>query len=259
VNEDGDIVPLRYRPAQLKIARAADAQRRRGQPVRLVVLKSRKTGVSTMCQGWHIQDGTLRDNYRGLTVAQDKDTAGELWEIGYNMWSQIPYDEIKPKLMNRRRSQGGQMLHFGQPSQQARESGDLGRNSTLKIDSAANVQAGRGKTIFGLHLSEAAFWEHAMGTNNAQVARGKAAKKALSVINAVPDRPGTWIVVESTANGANFFKGRWDRAEEGQGGFAGCSSAGRTTRTARAASRTRMPGTGSSVTCGCRRRRGARR
>src|SRR4051794_11367359 len=89
VNEDGDLVPLKYRPAQMKVARVAEAQRRAGLPVRIIVLKSRKTGVSTMVQGWLVQDTTLQSNRRGLVVAQDTDTAGELHDIGFTMWTQL--------------------------------------------------------------------------------------------------------------------------------------------------------------------------
>jgi hypothetical protein len=43
--------------------------------------------------------------------------------------------------------------------------------------------------------------------------------KALSLLNAVADEPDTYIIIESTANGANFFKARWDRAVRGEGDF----------------------------------------
>lgn len=223
IDEDGQSVRLKYRPAQVKVAKAEAMQRAKGLPVRIIVLKSRKTGVSTEVQGWGVQDTTLNANGRALVVAQDSDTAGELWDIGYHMYVNLPVeygDQVKPGLIQRSRGQKP-FLHFGEPSQRARERGELGINSTMKIDTAATVSAGRGKTIRFLHLSEVAFWEEIIGqVSRSGVAASRGLKKALSVVNAVPDRPGTVIVWESTAQGHNMFKGRWDRAMRGLGGYA---------------------------------------
>lgn len=199
VDEDGELVLLRFRPAQWKVWRAVAAQRAAGLPVRIIVLKSRKTGVSTEVQGMLVQAGQLLPRARALVVAQNNDTAGELFDIGDTMYQHLPDDvpELRRDLMHRRNSAGGQkFMQWGTPREW----------SQLKIDTAKEVEAGRGKTISHLHCSEVAFWQDP--------------RKALSLLNAVPDRPGTLIVLESTANGHNFFKARWDRAVRGLGGYA---------------------------------------
>lgn len=197
VDPDSELVPFVYRTGQLKLDRALEAQRRAGKPMRGILLKSRRFGGSTSVQAKLHQRTTTRANRRGLTVAQDNDTAGELFDIGKVFNDELPADlpiELRPRRTRTRNSIGGQaMLQFG----------DI--NSQLKIDTAKEVNAGRGKTITDLHCSEVAFWPDP--------------RKALSLLNAVMDRPETLVVLESTANGHNFFKQRWHRAEQGLGGY----------------------------------------
>ena len=217
VNERGELVPLVYRKAQSKLDRALEAQRAAGRPMRAIVLKSRKVGISTSVQAKIFHETTLEANCKSLVVAQDMDTAGELFDISDNFYAHLPDDpELKPPLTSRRNSPGGsKQLEWGERSRLKRDRGDVGLNSSLKIDTAKEVEAGRGKTIRKLHASEVAFWDSTVGAR-----RGSGQRKFLSLLNAVPDVPGSLIVIESTANGHNFFKARWDRAEAGQGGYA---------------------------------------
>jgi hypothetical protein len=207
VDEDGEIVPLRPRLAQRRLYAALAQQRAAGLPQRAIVLKSRKVGISTATSGLILQELLWHKNRRGVIVAQDHETAGELFDIADTMYAELPADpEIKPPLASRTTSRGGaKTLKWGERSRLEQERGNKGHNSTLKIDTASEVQAGRGKTIAYLHCSEVAFWPDK--------------KKMTSLLNAVPERPGTVVILESTANGHNFFKKRWDRAERGQGGF----------------------------------------
>ena len=210
VNERGELVDFKFRKAQLKLWRALKAQRDAGRPMRAIVLKSRKVGISTAVQAMIFQGTTLEPNCKSVVVAQDTDTAGELFEISDTFYSHLPADapvEFKPGLVGRSVSEGGmKKLAFGERSRALRAQGAMGINSSLKIDTAKTVNAGRGKTIRKLHCSEVAYWD--------------SQKKALSLLNAVPDQPGTLIVLESTANGHNWLKARWDRAERGEGGYA---------------------------------------
>ncbi len=215
VNEHGELVPLAYRKAQLKLDAALERQRLAGRPMRAIVLKSRKVGISTSVQAKLFQAVTTEPNCKAVVVAQDTDTAGDLFEISDTFYSHLPQDEsFKPRLDSRRNSPGGMKQLAWRNSRSQADRGDVGLNTSLKIDTAKEVDAGRGKTIRRLHCSEVAFWDTYMGG-----ATGKGQKKFLAMLNAVPDTPGSLIVIESTANGHNFFKARWDRAERGEGGY----------------------------------------
>lgn len=208
VNKAGEDVPLVPRPGQLKIEAALQAQQQAGLPMRIIILKSRQVGSSTWGIGRLVQRCTLKRNRRALVVAQDNDTAGSLFDIGDQMYAHLPDDapELKPELYQRQSSDGGRkLLHWGTKAKEARLRGDLGMNSWLRVDTAKEVSAGRGKTITDLLGSEVGHWPDP--------------RKALSLMNAVPDLADTLVILESTANGRNFFKVRWDRAMRGEGDF----------------------------------------
>lgn len=211
VGYDGENQPLLYRPAQRKVMAVLQRQAQLGKPIRLRILKSRRTGISTAVQGDILQTATLVPNTRALTVAQDSDTAAELFGIAEFMYVNLPADvdpRLKPETSSwlAPSSSGKAQITFRPASRVARAQGDLGINSTMKIDTAKEVVAGRGKTITRLHASEAAFWPDP--------------GKVISLFNAVYDGPNTAIFEETTANGLNAFKGRWDRTVKGFSSFA---------------------------------------
>jgi len=206
VNEENEIVPFDPRPGQRKVYAAMEAQRRAGLPQRVITVKSRRVGVSTAGTGIVVQDSTQAANQRALIVAHDNETAGELWDTADLMYAGLPAD-IKPPLVSRTTSRGGAKgLHFGEPSRVEQAKGNRGLDSRISIDTAKEVAAGRGKRITILLATEVAHWQDE--------------RKTASLLNAVFDRPDTVIILESTANGHNFFKRRWDAAMRGQGGFA---------------------------------------
>lgn len=206
VNKRAQLVPLVANDAQLRFDAAIESQRAAGLPMRVIVLKSRKLGFSTWTEAKIFQRVTQRKYRRALVVAQDKDTASELFGMEERMYANLPRDPnlafLRPPIESLRR---GAELHFGEPSRVAREAGLVGLDSRLQIDTANEVQAGRGYTYTDLHLSEVAFWPDVA--------------KMTSLVNAVPDEPETLIVIESTANGSNHFKTRWDDAEAGRSSY----------------------------------------
>ena len=188
---------------QLRLDRALERQREAGLPMRVINLKSRKLGSSTWVQGKLIQRATQHENQACLVVAHDGKTAGELFGIGRMMYVKLP-KEIKPPLAGFSDSaRSTKYMKFGNRSRQALEElGDLGLNSEYTVDTAQEVEAGRGFTYSVVHLSEVAFWPDEA--------------KLTAILNAIPFEPETMVVMESTANGDNFFKRRWDEAVAGE-------------------------------------------
>lgn len=205
VSENQKYVPFELRPAQARLWGILDRQRAEGHPMRAIILKARKMGFSTMAQGLMVQRATQIPNHNCLTVAQDNSTAQELFRIGETMYGMLPNDPelawCKPTIVWTRR---GRELHFGEASRQARSRGSVGLNSTMKVDTANEVSAGRGFTNHTLHLSEVAFWADIK-------------TKMTSLVNTVPaSDPNTLILIESTANGFNEFHRLWSLAEKGE-------------------------------------------
>lgn len=206
-NEDGHLVALNPKRGQLKIEAAIQAQQQANKPVRIVVLKARRLGSSTWALATLMRYLTQTENRRGLVVAQDRGTGAELFDIARRMYSHLPDEhDLKPPLYQDRDSQDQKFLWFGERSKFERNRGNLGLNSMLSVDTAKELDAGRGKTISALLATEVAHWPDP--------------RKALALLNAVFDRPNTIVILESTANGFDpFFKARWDRATKGEGGY----------------------------------------
>jgi hypothetical protein len=209
VDPGGRLVDFVWKGEQRKLFDAIERQRLAGEPQRAIILKARKLGFSTSAQAIVVQRATQRQYHRALVVGQDGDTAGELFDIGKRMYDHLPEEDasglpwLKPPITNQRRQR---LLAFGEPSRQARNRGDVGLDSQILVDTAQEVEAGRGFTYHTLHLSEVAFWPDI--------------KKLIALLNAVPDEPNTLVLKESTANGFNHFKDDWDAAEAGESAYA---------------------------------------
>lgn len=202
VDAQGREIPFNLKPPQIRLARKLEAQRAAGEPMRAGVLKARKVGFSTMTQGMMVQRATLSRNHHARIVAQDTETAGEIYDMGWGMFSRLPAD-IKPSLAYATNSERSKYMQFGESSREARRAGQGGLNSKITIDTEKSPSGGRGMTVRSLHLSEVAFWER----------QGK----MLALLNAVPDDPDTLVIVESTANGLNAFHTFWQACEAGNG------------------------------------------
>jgi hypothetical protein len=206
LNTAGQLVPLTPKPAQLRVWEAAQRQIDAGKPVRLIVPKARKEGVSTFAVSRLVQQTTMTPNQTCITVAQDGTTAGELLQMATMIHANLPDSKewpIKPPIANKSRRKE---LAFGNPSRVAQATGDFGINSRLIADTAGEFEAGRGFTFHGVHCSEAALWPNLQ-------------RKLTSLLNAVPDEPNTFVILESTANGFNHWRNLCMQAREGENDF----------------------------------------
>ncbi len=205
VDQNEQLVRLRLKPAQRRLLAIKARQEAEGKPVRIIVDKARKEGISTAVQGLMIKRLTQRRNHKALVIAHDSKTSGEIFAMGETMYSQLPTEniaglEIKPSVVASRK---GQEIRLGEPSRARRLGGEMGLNSSYLVDTANEYQGGRGFTYHSLHMSELAWYQ-------------APEKKLRALLNAVPDTPGTMIVVESTPNGYNLFRRMWVAAVSGR-------------------------------------------
>lgn len=208
VDQDAMTVPLVLKQAQWRLIKAKWMQERLGRPVRIIVLKARKEGVSTIVQGLLLKRVTQLMNHKAQVIAHDKETAEGIFDMAETMYANLPNETIdglvlKPATV---RASAGQELAFGQPIRAQRLAGDRGLNSFYNVDTAGNYESGRGLTPFTIHCSEFAFWENAE-------------RKSKALFNSLPDTAATMMIIESTANGYNLFRKLWIAAETGQSAF----------------------------------------
>ena len=202
----GAVVPFHLNGAQKKLYAVAKKQQDAGKPVRLIILKARQLGFSTLTEGLIFHACATRKNVNALIVAHREDATNNLFRM-----SKLFYDELPAPIKPMLRASNAQELVFENPSKlRSEREARPGLRSRIRCATAGGRGIGRSDTLQCVHLSEYAFWPDG--------ADGKAATLA-GILQAVPSLPGTMVVIESTANGFEDFKERWDAAVAGENDF----------------------------------------
>lgn len=188
-------IPFHLNPPQEKLYAAMKRQRDAGLAVRLIVLKARQMGFSTLTGGVMFSRCATGKNRQGLIVAHKDEATKGLFEMHKRFLDNLPR-VMRPQVA----ASNGYEIVFDRPVRARSKRPGLG--SRIKIATAGGRGVGRGSTIQYLHLSEYAFWP------------GDPRENYIALMQAVPDDPETIVVIESTANGYNDFKELWDRAVE---------------------------------------------
>lgn len=172
----GSIEPLELNDAQRLIHRKLQAQLQRTGKVRAIILKGRQQGASTYIGARFYWKASLHIGKRVAVMTHEQDATDALFGMVERFHEHVP-----PGLKPETRAANAKELIFG----------DL--DSGYTVATAGNKSAKRGHTIQFFHGSEVAFWPNA-------------ADHMAGIGQAVPDEPGTEIVLESTAKGlGNMF------------------------------------------------------
>lgn len=186
----GEIAPLVLNQAQKHLHGRLEAQKQRTGKVRALVLKGRQQGISTYIGGRYYWRSSHTKGVRVFILTHEQDATNNLFGMVERYHSHCP-DLVKPVTG----TSNAKELSF-----EALESG-------YAVGTAGAKATGRSQTVQLFHGSEVAFWPNAK-THFA------------GVVQAIPDLPGTEIVLESTANGlGGEFHERWQQAESGQGDY----------------------------------------
>lgn len=202
----GAVIPFTLNAPQRYVAGILEEQRRAGRPLRLIMLKARQWGGSTLVQmymAW-IQC-TRRRNWNSLICAHVKDTAATIRGMYTNMLNSYP-----PQLWDADTdARGNTPRPEFRPFERSINVREIaGRGCRVTIGSSENPEAVRGADYAMAHLSEVAFWP-----DTPQHSPQHFLRAICGAINAASE---TLIVMESTANGVgNFFHTEWQRAEQG--------------------------------------------
>ena len=204
--KSGAVIPFRMNPAQQKLYAIAKKQSGSGKPVRIIILKARQLGFSTLTEGMIFHACATRKNTNALIVTHREDATANLFRM-----SKLFYDELPEPIRPMIHTSNAQELVFENPTKSVKEKAERpGLRSRIRCATAGGKGIGRSDTLQCVHLSEYAFWPE--GTD------GKEATLT-GILQAVPSLPGTMVVIESTANGFDDFKDRWDAAVAGENDF----------------------------------------
>ena len=170
-------------------------QRRQGKPIRAVILKARREGVSTLIEGLIFHRTATHPNVNSIVIADDEESTMVLFRMSQLYYDKLP-ESIKPTTKYSRRDE----LYFADDA-----GGGLG--SDIRLGTAGKTNIGRAPTFHCVHRSEVAFWKHAD-------------ELILGLEQAVPDHPDTIIIDESTANGASgYFYDAYNDAKAGKSDY----------------------------------------
>lgn len=178
-NKSGQIVPL--------VANAAQREYENKRGERNIVLKARQMGISTWLAGRFFLKTITQPGTLTVQVAHNREAAEQIFRIVHRFYEHLPAG-LKAGPLRVSRSNSGQIFF---PE----------LDSEYRVESAADMNAGRGMTIQNLHCSEVARW-------SGDVAATLASLRAALV-------PDGEVVLESTPNGAHgCFYDEWQRAME---------------------------------------------
>lgn len=201
-NKDGKLINLHLKPAQAKLYEIMKREHDLGKPVRIVILKARQLGFSTVIEALFFQDAATRELVRTLIVAHTADATANLFKMNKLFYDKLPR-ALKPMIRN----SNAQEILFENPTRDPEEKErHPGLMSSIRCVPAVGENVGRSSTLTNVHASEVAFWGNMNDTMDA-------------LFQAVPDSPDTAIVVETTPNGFNSFKKFWDDTVSGKTGF----------------------------------------
>lgn len=209
-------VPFILNSPQRRVLGELERQRRAGRPIRLILLKARQWGGSTLVQmymAW--MQLVRRKGWNSLICGHVKDASANI----RGMYSQLL--RHYPPELKRGDSAGApdapaptdkelEKLWTFAPFEKSQNINCIpARDCRVTIASALSPNNVRGSSYHMAHLSEVAFW----GDGDQELA-GRIVR---SVAGSIPRLPETLVVMESTADGVdNFFHDEWQRAVEGQ-------------------------------------------
>lgn len=197
--KDARVIPFRLNQPQKRLYDVIREQEQAGRPVRVVVLKARQMGFSTLTEAMLFWKTATRRNVESMIIAHKDEATANLYRMSRRFYDNLP-DQLKPQI----RSSNAQELVFDVPAKAP--PGAKGLGSRIRCATAGGSGVGRSYTLQCVHMSEFAFWP------------GNKRETFAGIMSAVPDEPGTMVIVESTANGFDEFKELWDSAVEAERG-----------------------------------------
>ena len=196
--KENKIVPFRLNSAQIRLYKLIMKLQAEGKPVRIIILKSRQMGFSTLTEALIYYRTATRKNTNSFIITHVDDATTNL----FNMFKL--YQEKNPMRPMQKNSNAKELL-FENPTKNEREKKrQPGLKSKVRCATAGGKGVGRSFTLTNVHASEIAFWP------------GEINKTFAGLSQAVPATADSMIIIESTANGFNFFKNMWDKAVAGE-------------------------------------------
>ena len=186
----GELIPLRLNTAQAYLHQQIESQKQRTGKVRVLVLKGRQQGVSSYTEGRFFWLTTHTRNCRAFILTHLDMTTTAVFNMAKRFYDHCPII-VKPS----RSASNSREIVFDK------------LDSGYRVSTAGSESTGHGLTLQLFHGSEVALWPHA----DAHLS---------GVLQAVPDLPGTEVILESTSQGPyGMFYQMCMAAQRGEGEY----------------------------------------
>lgn len=209
-NKDGgDDIHFRLNRPQRRLVTRFERMRLANKPIRLILLKARQWGGSTVTQIYMAWIQLVhKSGWNSLIVGHVKDASTEVKGMFDKMLDAYPLDMLYPMGKPHKENEP-KMVGVGGTSNISRIPQ---RNCKIKLGTAERPDSARGGDSALVHCTEVAFWKKTEGKTPEQIIR--------SACSGTLPLPLTLIVYESTANGTgNFFQREYDAAKSGKSMF----------------------------------------
>lgn len=187
--------PFILRKAQRKLLKEMEAQRLADKPIRIVLLKARQWGGSTLVQIYMMWIQQMHKLKWHMAVCAHEDPAAANISEMYKFAAKHYPEEVGS-------------ITFKPYARSPKNDICVERGSIIGVGSVNNPDQFRSFNYAMCHLSEVGVWKNTPGR--------KASFLISSLKETVPDVPYSVIVEESTAKGINYFYDSWKRAIAGE-------------------------------------------
>jgi len=193
-DKNSRIIPFILNEPQQELYNKIKELKKEHKPVRILILKARQMGFSTLTEAILFKEVATNFNVNAGIITHEAKATNNLFAMSKLYYDNLP-EPMKPAIRNR----NAQELFFNNEN-------NTGLNSKITCMTAGDG-AGRSGTYNFLHLSEFAFWS------------GDKKEAYISLMQTVPNNENSMVIIESTANGYEYFKELWDMAVRGESDF----------------------------------------
>lgn len=189
------MIPFILNRGQRKLLARYERQRIAGKPIRVILVKARQWGGSTLTQIYMLWLQLHHyENWHSVIISQLQSQSVNIRNMLSKVISNLPKYHSPASLKTFEQQQ--LIKHIPE------------RGCRILVNSAENPDATRSFDFSMVHMSEVALWADTQTKSGDDIAQ--------SVYATVPDdQPGTFVVMESTAKGiGNFFHRQWLAAQD---------------------------------------------
>lgn len=188
LKKSGDIELIELNYLQEQVVSAIIWCRENGYPCRIIILKPRQKGSSTITTAclYHMLQ---RRQAHGLIIGGEFKQTDNLWKIArrYSDYDKMAWGHEKARITE--------------------DAGKFATGSILEKETAQDSEAARSGTFHFVLATEIGRWKDTPARNSADILTG--------VLACMPDLPDTVAVLESTAQGpSGVFYDRWNEADD---------------------------------------------